>query len=665
MSWRQLRRRLIGPPLKTTEAKHQRLTKVKALAVFSSDALSSVAYATEEILLVLAAAGAGALGVSLPITASIITLMLIVAFSYRQTIHAYPSGGGSYIVAKENLGTMPGLVAGAALLVDYVLTVAVSVSAGVAAITSAFPPLGPHRVMIAVVFITLITLANLRGLRESANIFAAPTYFFVVSVLVMLVVGLGRWLLGFGPAVTLAAQGAAGGAAVAGVAPLTLFLLLRAFSSGCAAMTGVEAISNGVPAFREPESHNAAATLTWMVFLLATMFAGISVLAHAFGIAPNAENTVVSQVAEATFGRGVFYYVIQLATMMILVLAANTSFADFPRLGSLMARDGFLPRQLANRGDRLVFSNGILILGVLSAALVIIFGGKTHALIPLYAVGVFLSFTLSQSGMVRHWFKLRNEHKARSLPHSSWLLPALVNGVGAAATGVVLLVIAATKFIYGAWMVIILIPLLVRLFIGIKAHYDEVAAELRITKEELGHTITAIHHAAVVPVAGINRALIDALQYAKSLSSTVYAVHVATDDDQAEGFKREWEQWDFGVQLTILQSPYRSLVQPLVNFIERIDRRHAKALVTVVLPEFVPRYWWQAVLHNQSALFIKSALLFRKGTVVTSVPYHLRGEGHNGRAQGVHAPGGHRPSGHGQGGRGATKGGHDRREHRR
>ncbi len=658
MSFKQLRRWIIGPPLRSTEARHQRLTKAKALAVFSSDALSSVAYATEEILLVLAAAGTGILALSLPITASIIVLMLIVAFSYRQTIHAYPSGGGSYIVAKDNLGTMPGLVAGSALLVDYVLTVAVSVSAGVAAITSAFPQLGEHRVLLSVAFIALITLANLRGIRESANIFASPTYFFVVAILAMIAVGLARWLLGIGPdpsfvpgASNAGGAGAVVSGTVAGVAPLTLFLLLRAFSSGCAAMTGVEAISNGVPAFREPESHNAATTLTWMVALLATMFAGISLLAHAFGAIPNEENTIVSQVAEATFGRGVFYYAIQFATMLILVLAANTSFADFPRLGSLMARDGFLPRQLANRGDRLVFANGILILGLLSIALVTVFGGQTHALIPLYAVGVFLSFTLSQSGMVHHWFNLRKEHAARS----AWLVPAIVNGVGAVATGVVLVVIAATKFVYGAWMVIILIPLLVRLFFGIRRHYDEVAAELRITKEELGHTITAIHHAAVVPVAGINRALIDALQYAKSLSSTVYAVHVATDSEQAEGFRKEWDEWGFGVHLTILQSPYRSLIQPLVHFIDRIDRRHSKALVTVIVPEFVPRHWWQGILHNQSAFFIKSALLFRKGTVVTSVPYHLRGEAREASAHGRGHGRGHAGShGKGSGGKSGT-----------
>ncbi|MHB8926850.1 MAG: APC family permease [Bacillota bacterium] len=615
---KDIRRFLLGPPLRSVEARHQRLTKAKALAVFSSDALSSVAYATEEILLVLVAAGAGALWLSVPITLSIIALLGIVAVSYRQTIHAYPSGGGSYIVAKHNLGVLPGLVAGSALLVDYVLTVAVSVAAGVAAITSAFPALAHHRVGIALIFIALITLANLRGVRESANIFAAPTYFFIGSITLVLLAGLGRWLLGGNPAEAAVAASAAAGPVEGGgaIVPLSLFVVLRAFASGCAAMTGVEAISNGVPAFKEPESHNAATTLTWMAIILATMFIGISLLAVAFGIRPSGEETVISQIARVAFGRGVLYYAVQFSTALILVLAANTSYADFPRLASLMAKDGFLPRQFANRGDRLVFSNGIIILGVLSGLLVAIFGGRTHAMIPLYAVGVFLSFTLSQSGMVRHW--LKTDEPGR-------LLHAVVNGLGATATGLVLLVIAGSKFIYGAWAVVILIPLLVWMLTRVRVHYDEVAAELAITPEELGGSLPVIEHDAVVPVASINRALIDALQYAKSLSSRVYAIHVTIDPKEGERMKREWEKWGFGVPLTVLYSPYRSLIRPLIEFIDRIDRRHPKALVTVVLPEFVPSRWWHVLLHNQAALSIKTALLFRRGTIVTSVPYHLHG----------------------------------------
>ncbi|MHB8947024.1 MAG: APC family permease [Bacillota bacterium] len=615
-----MRRFLLGPPLKSEEAKHQRLTKAKALAVFSSDALSSVAYATEEILLVLVAAGTSALWLSLPITVSIIALLGIVALSYRQTIHAYPSGGGSYIVAKDNLGVMPGLVAGSALLVDYVLTVSVSTAAGVAAITSAFPAIGHHRVLIALIFIGLITLANLRGVRESANLFAAPTYFFIGSIALVILAGLGRWLLGGNPAEAAASAAAAAGGEGGGVVvPLTMFVVLRAFASGCAAMTGVEAISNGVPAFKEPESHNAAATLTWMAIILATMFAGLSLLAVVFGIRPTGEETVVSQIARVAFGRGFLYYVVQVSTALILVLAANTSFADFPRLASLMARDGFLPRQLANRGDRLVFSNGIIILGVLSGLLVALFGGRTHAMIPLYAVGVFLSFTLSQSGMVRHWLKTNEPGR---------LLHAAVNGLGATATGIVLLVIAGSKFIYGAWAVVILIPLLVWMLTRVRAHYDDVAEELVITPEELGGSLPIIEHDAVVPVASINRALVDALQYAKSLSSRVYAIHVAIDPKDGERMKREWERWGFDIPLTVIYSPYRSLIRPLIEFIDRIDRRHPKALVTVVLPEFVPRRWWHVLLHNQAALSIKTALLFRKGTIVTSVPYHLHGANH-------------------------------------
>jgi amino acid transporter len=586
------------------QARHERLRKRVALAVFSSDALSSVAYATEEILLVLVLAGTSALAVSLPIAFAIIGLLAIVTISYQQTIHAYPNGGGSYIVARDNLGDVPGLVAAGALLVDYVLTVAVSVAAGVAAITSAFPALQTHKVALGVACVATIAFANIRGVRESGRVFAVPTYFFLLSFAVLLFGGTYRVLTGTVPAAE---------EVVPAAHPLTWFLVLRAFSSGCTAMTGTEAISNGIPAFRTPESRNAAVTLGWMAVILATPFVGITVLAVTLGVAPREAETVVSQIARRLFGSGVVYYAIQAATALILVLAANTSFADFPRLSSLLARDRFVPRQFANLGERLVFSNGILVLATLAAILLVLFGGDTHALIPLYAVGVFVSFTLSQGGMVRRWWRIRGPR---------WHGRLAVNGIGAMATGIVAVVIAVTKFAHGAWIVILVIPLLVLVFLAMRRHYDEVAAQLSLDGWE-GPRV--MEHTVLVLVGDVHRGVVRAVQYARTLAGTapVRAVFVETDPARTARLEQKWGTWGQGVPLIVLTSPYRSLIGPFLHYVDSLQNRNPNLVVTVVLPEFMPRRWWQHMLHNQTALVLKGALLFRRNTVVTDVPYLL------------------------------------------
>ena len=601
-----LKRVLVGPPMPLAQARHERLGKSTALAVFSSDALSSVAYATEEILLILVLAGAAAAHLANPIALSIAGLLIIVAISYQQTIHAYPNGGGSYIVAHDNLGTVPGLVAAAALLVDYVLTVAVSVAAGVAAITSALPSVQNHKVVLGVVFVAGIALANIRGVRESGRIFAVPTYFFIVSFGVLLAGGFYRLLTGTlepltePPPVALEA--------------LTWFLVLRAFSSGCTAMTGTEAISNGIPAFRAPESRNAAITLAWMAGILATLFVGLTVLASALHVLPSDTETVVSQIARRVFGSGLLYYLIQAATALILVLAANTSFADFPRLSSLLARDRFVPRQFATLGERLVFSNGILVLAGFAALLLVVFRGETHALIPLYAVGVFISFTLSQSGMVRYWWRRRGP---------GWRHRLAINGTGALATGIVTLVIAATKFTHGAWIVVVVIPLLVVTFLAMHRHYEEVAEALTLEGLE---GPPEFQHTVLVLVGDVHRGVVRAVQYARTLApnATVRAVYVETDPGRTAKLEEKWGAWGLGVPLVVLTSPYRSLLRPLLDYIDHIQARGDDQMVTIVVPEFLPRRWWQHVLHNQTALLVKGALLFRKNTVVADVPYLLK-----------------------------------------
>jgi amino acid transporter len=668
-----IKRLLVGRALRTEEAAHERLTKKTALAVFSSDALSSTAYATEEILLVLAVAATYTSGASfhfvVPVSIGIAVLLAIVATSYRQTIHAYPSGGGAYIVAKENLGTTPGLIAGASLLVDYVLTVSVSVAAGVAAITSAaqgtrYAWLNDHKVLLCLIFIAFIAIANLRGVRESGALFATPTYVFLISFLFMIAFGFFHYFThgGAAPIPTAEELKTAEGYKLQ---PLTLFLLLGAFSNGCAALTGIEAISNGVQAFKKPEAKNAAKTLVWMALLLTTMFLGTSVMAYLYHVHPKQSETVISQFARIMFtgSFGWFYYVVQAATAAILVLAANTAFADFPRLSSLLARDRFLPRQFANRGDRLVFSNGIIILAIFSGLLVMGFGGDTSRLIPLYAVGVFLSFTLSQSGMVVHWLRerarLRRQRDAerqaqavaaaapdgnglQALPDievaneeihrsyfvtdevtapANWKKSLAINALGAVATFIVLCVFIATKFIHGAWIVVVVIPLLVLLFKSIHNHYVMVAKQLSTNGLS---PLRPIKHTVIVPISGIHRGVIGALQYAQSIASDrVQAVYVDFEEEASASLKDKWERWGAGIQLVVLPSPYRELTRPLLRHIHRLSRENTNEIITVVLPEFIPAKWWQHILHNQSSLLLKGSLLFKRGVIVTSVPYHL------------------------------------------
>jgi amino acid transporter len=601
----QLKRLVVGKPIPSHLAHHERLSRVTGLAVLSSDPLSSVAYATEEILRVLVITGA--LSLVSPIAFVIASILAIVVFSYRQTLFAYPSGGGAYIVAKENLGDTPALIAAASLLIDYILTVAVSIAAGVAALTSAFPNWHINRVELALAFLVVLTFGNLRGIRESGRIFAIPTYFFIVTTL--LLVGVGAWRVLSGnvhPVVPVDAL-------PIGHEPLALFLLLTAFSNGCTAMTGVEAVSNGVPAFRPPESKNAAATMMWMVVLAITMFLGITLLAQAYHIVPSHQETVVSQLARGVFGsRGVAYYAMQAATMLILVLAANTAYADFPRLASILARDRYLPRQLMNQGDRLAFSNGIVGLSVFAAVLLVGFGGDTHALIPLYMIGVFVSFTLSQAGMVIH---------SRRVQGPGWRTSAFINGVGAAVTGVVLLVVAVTKAHEGAWIIMLLIPLNVFFFRATRKHYDGVASQLSIR----GWTSPGPRRNTVlVPVGGIYRSVVEALEYARTLAGDVRAIYVNVDAAATEQVQKEWVHWGKGIPLIVLDSPYRSLMEPLLEYIGHLSESQPSDYITIVLPEFVPAKWWHHLFHNQKALLIKGALLFQPNTVVTSVPFHLR-----------------------------------------
>jgi amino acid transporter len=599
-----LKRWLLGHPLATKQAAHERLSNPIALAVFSSDPLSSVAYATEEILLVLVLAGTAALHYSLGISLVIVGLVAILTVSYRQTIYAYPSGGGAYVVAKCTLGEHPGLVAAAALLIDYVLTVAVSVAAGIAAITSAVPELHEHRVGLGLLAIAVLTWGNLRGVRESGKIFAVPTYLFVGSLGLVIVTGLGRMLFG--------AVEAHPPPAVPAVEGLTLFLLLRAFSSGCTALTGIEAISNGVPAFRPPASKNAATTMIWMAAILGSLFLGLTILAYVYGLVPREEETLISQIARISLGGGVLYYFMQVATMLILILAANTSYNGFPRLASLLAQDSFLPHQMRSVGDRLAFSNGIFILGLSAAFLLILFRGETHALIPLYAIGVFLSFTLCQAGMVWHW----QDRKGRG-----WRKKFAINLTGAVATGVATVVLAITKFTHGAWMVIFLIPLLISMFKKIQWHYK--MADWQLSLAMYDRPKHPPPNVVVMPIGSVNRAVVIALDYVRQRAQDIRAVHVDVDPDVTAKVKADWEKWGAGVPLVILPSPYRSFIQPLLDYIEKVRQENPGGWVTVVLGEVLPARWWENLLHNQRALLIKAALLFKFRVIVTDVPYHL------------------------------------------
>ncbi|GER91574.1 amino acid permease [Dictyobacter vulcani] len=627
-----LKRTLIGAPIATSQAEHERLTKVKALAVLSSDAISSVAYATEACMGILLFAGLGSLNLILPISIAIIVLLAIVAMSYSQTIPAYPGGGGSYIVAKDNLGVSAGLVAASALLIDYVLTVSVSVASGVQNLASI--PLfhflnAPHmEALLDVGLVIIITVVNLRGVRESGSIFAIPTYFFIISAVFMIVVGMFEaFVLHHQPLVstfhTLNNQ------AVHATESVSIFLVLRAFASGCSAMTGVEAISNGVPAFKKPEPRNARLTLVWMASILAFLFGGITILTLTNGIAPDPSGTqtVIAQLASHIFSGPLafFFPLFQVGILLILTLAANTSYADFPRLASLLARDNFLPHQFAFRGDRLAFSIGIVSLAIMASILLLVFDGSVDHLIDLYAVGVFLSFTLSQSGMVLHWWRLRTQQK-------TWLRSAIINGTGALTTALVAIIIASTKFISGAWIVVVLIPLLVLMFMGIHAHYKRVEQE-RTTN--IPARPTDIKHLFIVPIAGMDRVSVQSLSYARSISDNVIAVHVAIDGDDEKRVRAAWKQWrpnigaDEKTELIIIESPYRSLTRPLLAYIDTVHELYSEYTLTVLLPEFIVGHLWEHILHNQTALSIKAALLFRPGIIVTSVPQHLTSRMHD------------------------------------
>jgi amino acid transporter len=613
--WGRAKRMLIGTPIPSSRAEHERLTKFKALAVLSSDAISSVAYATEAILATLIVAGSVNLGLTLPISIAIVCLLGIVALSYRQTIPAYPNGGGSYIVAKDNLGTLPGLVAAASLMIDYILTVSVSVAAGVQALATLFPVLSSTFTIVSidVALVVLIMLVNLRGVRESGSIFAIPTYIFIGSALLLIIVGFFKsFVFQQNPVIGHFHY-------VAATESLSVFLILRSFAAGCSAMTGVEAISNGIPAFKKPEARNAAITLTWMAVILGTLFIGTTVMAMSYHVEanPSGNPTVIGQIAQQVFTGPLFfmYPVFQLATLFILTLAANTSYADFPRLASLLARDHFLPHQFAFRGDRLAFSIGIVFLAVLASLLLVVFKGDITNLINLYAVGVFMSFTLSQGGMVRHWWRLRGEQKG-------WQRSLAINGLGAITTLLVALVIATTKFLSGAWIVVILIPLLVLMFLGIHRHYQHVERE-RTT--EIPIHPKDIHHRFIVPVERLNPATKRSLAYARSIISGVTAVHVALDRQKAEALRTAWEEWQITlsanerVRLEIVEPERRSLARSLLHYIDAMQQQYPDETLTVVLPEFAEGSFFKRLLHNPSMLHLKIRLFFRPAIVLTNL----------------------------------------------
>ena len=602
--WR-LRRALFGRVLATDEELEERLPKWKALATFSSDNLSSVAYATELIMVSLLSAGAAAFWLVMPISGLIVAIFLVIVISYRQTIRAYPGGGGSYIVAKDNLGQGAGLIAGAALLTDYVLTVSVSVAAGVAAILSAFPELDTLRVPLSVVAILFVMAINLRGIRESGTVFAIPTYVFLATTLGVIAIGVGRTFVGDAPHVTVVP-------AVVPVESLGLLLLMRAFADGCSAITGVEAVSNGVPAFRPPEWRNARTTLTVMGILVATMFLGLSYLAGVVGATPAANGeTVISQIGRSIYGTGPIYYLFQLATTGVLILAANTSFADFPRLSSILARDGFMPSRFAFRGERLAFSAGIVVLAIVAIVVLVAFGGKVEALIPLYAIGVFTSITLSQAGMVRHWRRDRGE---------GWRTSALINGLGAVATGIVTVIFAVAKFALGAWLIVLVIPTLVVAMLGIHRLYGQ-------RREESGVAPSTIigpprrHQRVVVPVPDITRDVVNALKFARTMSDDVSAVHVTDDVDAGAGLRARFQRQLPGIKFVIVESPYRQLVRPLVRYLEDAAGRAGDDVIVVLLPEYVARHWWERFLYNENARRIRAALLGRPNVLVAEVPY--------------------------------------------
>lgn len=603
-----LKRFLIGRPLKTKELGDQKLNKTKALAILSSDALSSVAYGPEQILIVLITISTLALWYSVPIAAGVLILLTALILSYKQIIYAYPQGGGAYVVSKTNLGMNPGLIAGGSLLVDYILTVAVSVSAGTDAITSAFPSLHDFNVEIAILFVILLTILNLRGVTESASILAYPVYLFVLALFLLIGVGIFNILTGNVSPVLNTPLGTP-------VAGISLFILLKAFASGSSALTGVEAISNAIPNFKDPAPKNAAKTLTFMGVLLAFLFAGIVVLSYFYGITPKAEVTVVSQIAEGIFGRNFMYFFIQGTTALILILAANTGYSAFPLLAVNLAKDKFIPRMFLARGDRLGYSNGIIVLGVASIILILAFHANTEHLIPLYAVGVFVPFTLSQSGMMVKW--LREKPKG-------WVAKFIINTTGALISFTVTIIFFVTKFSQ-IWSILVFIPIIILIFYRIKKHYDAVGDQLRLTNEEMVKEIDG--NVIIVPIAGMTRVVEGSLNYAKSLKpEMIIAVNVGFEKEDELVFKDKWMAWQPDVRLVTLHSQFRSVLGPLTRFLDAVERKASESnyQVTVVIPQFIPKKGWHNILHNQSGLLIRSYLLFRKNVVVATVPYHLK-----------------------------------------
>jgi amino acid transporter len=620
---------LIGRPLQTADAPHQTIGKAIGLAVFASDALSSTAYATQEILVILAAAGTIAFGYVFPISIAIVILLAIVAISYEQTIHAYPDGGGAYIVARDNLGELPALTAAAALLTDYILTVSVSIASGVAQIVSAYPELFPYRVVIAVSFILFVMLVNLRGVKESGAAFAIPTYLFVVMMFLTVGIGIFRYFLGTLGLVIDPPMLEEFGESVGAVTP---FLLLHAFSSGTAALTGVEAISNGITAFKEPRSHNAGITLVWMAMILGSLFLGISFLTTHIAAVPSETETVISQLTRTVYtGRGILYLATITATTVILIMAANTAFADFPRLSALAAKDGFLPRQLTFRGSRLVYSYGIVTLAIIASILIIVFSASVTRLIPLYAIGVFLSFTLSQTGMAHRWWKIGRlqpgvEIKERGSTlryEKNWQFKMIINGFGAVCTAIVMCVFAITKFRDGAYIILGLIPLLIMFFSFIHRHYTTVAK--RLSLEKYGEPPPYnVRHRVIVPISNVHQGTLAALRYARMLSDDITAVHISMEPEDTEKVHKRWERWGRGTRLVIVDSPYRLFLEPLLGYVREIlATRQTNETITIVVPHFVPSKKFHNVLHMQTAEMLRRELLSTPGVVITEVPYQI------------------------------------------
>lgn len=624
---RSLQSWLIGRPLSTADAPHQTISKIIGLAVFSSDAMSSVAYGPQEMLIILATAGVTAFTYSIPLAIAIVGLLAILTISYEQTIHAYPGGGGAYIVARDNLGEIPAQVAAAALLTDYILTVSVSISSGVAQIVSAYPVLFEWRVWISVSLVLFVMLINLRGVRESGITFSIPTYFFLVMMYITVALGLFRWLTGsLGPVIDPPEM-----EMIHSLQPITLFLILKAFASGTSALTGVEAISNGIPAFKEPKSKNAGITLIWMSVILGSLLLGITTLSHQIGAIPSEEETIISQIARTVHdSRGILYLLTIASTTVILAMAANTAFADFPRLSAIAAGDGFLPRQLTYRGSRLVYSRGIIALAAIACGLIILFQASVTRLIPLYAIGVFLSFTMSQTGMAHRWWKsgrLRADEekveRGSTLRHDpKWQIKMVVNGFGAFLTLVVASVFAVTKFVDGAWIVVILIPTLVTTFSSIHRHYRGVAQHLSL--ENFGALPRVTRHRVIILIGGVHRGSLAALRYARTLSDDLTAVHVSIDAVETEKLQQRWEKWGEGIRLVILESPYRLLFEPILEYIDQIDaQRRSNELITIVVPHFVSRHFWGDWMHARTANTLREVFLHRKEIVITEVPYEV------------------------------------------